>query len=75
MVCCVVQELDGQWEWRGSWRETYLVAAQPGRGGYVPGSHTPRPQPGVYSDLLHQPWACAHAGVDPAWLEGNNIER
>lgn len=30
---------------------------------------------GFYSDLLYQPWFCAHVDIAPEWLEVDNIDR
>lgn len=66
------QELGGEFDWCGSWRETYLAHAAPR---YVRGSHVPLRVEGLYSDLLHAPWLCATVELRPAWLELDNVDR
>eukprot|EP00879_Flechtneria_rotunda_P033329 GHRR01036900.1.p1 GENE.GHRR01036900.1~~GHRR01036900.1.p1 ORF type:complete len:308 (+),score=57.43 GHRR01036900.1:176-1099(+) len=67
-----VEELGGDFQWCGSWRETYLCHKVPG---YKPGSHKPILVEGFYSDFLHQPWFCATVKIRPEWLEVDNIDR
>ncbi|KAF8065440.1 F-box protein [Scenedesmus sp. PABB004] len=67
-----MQELDSDFSWCGSWRETYL-SHRARR--YVRGSHRPLRVAGFYSDLLHQPWLCARLPLQPAWLEVDNVPR
>jgi hypothetical protein len=67
------QELGGDFDWCGSWRETYLQHTAAPR--YTPHSHRPLRVAGLYSDLLHQPWLCATVELQPAWLEVDNIDR
>ncbi|WIA16758.1 hypothetical protein OEZ85_013410 [Tetradesmus obliquus] len=67
-----IQELEGDFAWCGSWRETYL---QHKARGYVAHSHRPLAVQGFYSDFLHQPWFCANVEIQLRWLEVDNIER
>jgi hypothetical protein len=67
-----LQELEDDFTWCGSWRETYL---QHRARGYVAHSHRPRAVAGFYSDFLHQPWFCANVDIQQRWLEVDNIER
>lgn len=48
-----VQELEGRWDFQGSWQESYLAGAVPG---YRRDSRKPRRVAGVQSDLLYTPW-------------------
>ncbi|KAI3433776.1 hypothetical protein D9Q98_003581 [Chlorella vulgaris] len=67
-----LEELEGRWDYQGSWQETYLSCAVPG---YRPGRRKPLRVAGVQSDLLYTPWLCASMAIDAAWLEVDNIER
>jgi hypothetical protein len=71
-AAAALQELEGDFTWCGSWRETYL---QHRARGYKPHSHKPLEVAGFYSDFLHQPWACANVEIQQRWLEVDNIER
>ena len=48
-----LQELEGRWDFRNSWQDTYLAAMVPG---YKPGSRRQRRVHGLQSDLLYTPW-------------------
>lgn len=135
-VCCVVmQELDGQFCFTGSWRGTYLssqvnatthLASEPpcskrkmarsengsvshalsaqlndagspsailqksshnsarlSRGGKRKAAQPQRSAPweahlcisNFYSDLLYQPWHCAHVPLKASWLAGDDVPR
>ena len=68
-----MQELEGSFRYRGSWKRTYLAAKS--------GAEPPHPPWGplsvesIYSDLLYQPWHCATAPLEQAWLATDNIRR
>lgn len=67
----VLEEMEGHFEPRATWKHTYLVSKY--------GDNVKAPNPikvqGVYSDLLFQPYYCAAAPIEDAWLEIENIER
>lgn len=50
-----MQELEGRWDFRGTWQDTYLAGAVPA---YTapPGGRKLRRAGGVQSDLLYTPW-------------------
>jgi hypothetical protein len=71
----VVQELEGAFHYRGSWRRTYITSkglADPGNGKQQSKGLRIRD---FYSDLLYQPWFCATTPLRPQWLEQDNLER
>lgn len=47
------QELEGRWDFAGTWQDTYLQGTVPG---YAPGARKLRRAAGVQSDLLYTPW-------------------
>lgn len=59
--------------WRGDWRRTYLATHVS-----AAAAAAPRAKLAIaafYSDLLYQPWLCATMGLQPEWLEADNIDR
>jgi hypothetical protein len=48
-----VQELEGRWDYQGSWQETYLAGTVPG---FSAAGRKPLRVAGVQSDLLYTPW-------------------
>jgi hypothetical protein len=83
----VLQEFSGNWEFQGTWQDTYLASKVQQQQTNTPRAATaaakklknkPRtyhPVSHFYSDLLHQSWLCATLEVDPIWLEVENIDR
>lgn len=70
-----MQELEGAFHYRGSWRQTYITSkglADPGNGKQQSKGLRIRD---IYSDLLYQPWFCATTPLRPQWLERDNLER
>ena len=66
-----MQELQGQFWYRGSWQQTYLAHA-------FPGIQLPKDKLRVqdmYSDLLYQSWRCASAPLRKGWLSAQTIPR
>ena len=66
-----IRELDGAFDFSNSWKETYCRH----RAGAAYIAHRPIRVAGFYSDLLYQPFLCARLGLDPSWLEVDNIDR
>jgi F-box domain len=84
----VLQEFAGNWEFQGTWQDTYLASKlQTTKNTNTPAAaaaltkkfrNKPRtylPISHFYSDLLHQSWLCATLEVDSTWLEVENIDR
>lgn len=78
-MLCEVQEFEGRFRFRGSWRRTYLAAHAPGKHGQqldappLPGR--PLRVAGLYSDLLHKPHWLATRALDAAWLARDTLPR
>jgi hypothetical protein len=53
VVTLLLQGLEGGWDFRGTWQDTFLCARLPG---YVCGSRRARRVEGLQSDLLYTPW-------------------
>lgn len=70
----MMQEMEGSFHYRGSWRETYITS----KGLVLSDSKqrfTSLTIQHLYSDLLYQPWYCATLPIQPEWLERDNLER
>ena len=67
------QERDERWEYKGSWKETYVSLVSP----TSPVSKAQRCLcvDHFYSDLLYQPYLCSVLDIDDAWLEEENVDR
>ena len=66
------QELQGNFQYSGTWRHTYITSrglSSQGKG--CSSLHIQH----FYSDLLYQPWHCATTPLRPQWLERDNLER
>lgn len=48
------QELEGRWEFKGSWQDTYASSKLPAGTPLPP--RVPRRAAGLQSDLLYTPW-------------------
>ena len=74
-----VQEFEGRFRFRGSWRRTYLAAHAPGKRGQqleaAPQPGRPLRVAGLYSDLLHKPHWLATRALDAAWLARDTLPR
>ena len=69
----VLQEREGRFRYRSSWRQTYVVAA----GLSSAQQHRKRPLQvsTLYSDLLYQPFHCATTPLRAEWLQRSTIDR
>ena len=67
------KEYEGDFAFRGTWRDTYIVTRF-GESQWQPMTHI-RSVEGFYSDLLFQPWFCAHVSIPDEWLAIDNICR
>ena len=67
-----VQELQGNFQYSGNWRHTYITST--GLSDQQQG-HASLHIQHFYSDLLYQPWHCATTPLRPQWLEHDNLER
>lgn len=69
-VC--MQEYEGRFRFKGSWKATYLSASIEG----YEAARTPQLRvQGMYSDLLYQPHVCATTPILPEWLAVSNVDR
>lgn len=68
----MMQMKDTQWEYAGSWKHTFVSTRYPN---FVPAGKRTMKAPGLYSDLLYQPWLCATVDIDETWLDVENIDR
>ena len=67
------KEYEGDFAFRGTWRDTYIVTRF-WESQWQPLTHI-RSVEGFYSDLLFQPWFCAHVSIPDEWLAIDNICR
>ncbi|KAK9846311.1 hypothetical protein WJX81_001351 [Elliptochloris bilobata] len=67
-----LQECEGRFRFRGTWRRTYLAARAARE---PPPASPPLRAPGLYSDLLHKPHWLATRALDPAWLARDTLPR
>lgn len=67
-----LKDFEGDFQWKGSWRHTYLAKVLPE--GRFSLQTTPRSM-GLCSDLLYQPWLLANLEIPTEWLEVENIDR
>lgn len=67
-----VQELQGSFQYSGTWRHTYITSR--GLSSQEQGNSSLHIQH-FYSDLLYQPWHCATTPLRPQWLERDTLER
>ncbi|KAJ4705449.1 F-box protein, partial [Melia azedarach] len=71
----VLDNLNGEFLFNGSWKSTYVAAGYPSfdvKSISVSGSLRVRD---FYSDYLFQSWLCANLEMKPEWLERDNIIR
>ena len=69
----VLQELEGRFRYRGSWRETYLTST--GLAAADKQRFMSLRVQNLFSDLLYQPWYCATVPISLEWLERDTLER
>ena len=69
----VLQELEGRFRYRGSWRETYLTST--GLAAADKQRFMSLRVQNLFSDLLFQPWYCATVPISLEWLERDTLER
>ena len=67
----VLHVFGGDFSFALSWKDTFGRCCR--KQAYRP--HVRRKFPGVYSDLLFQPWLCATLGIRKEWLDRCNIPR
>ena len=67
-----VQQFEGGFSFKGTWKATYLSLVVPG---YIPPRRPPLKVRDFYSDLLYQPYFCATVPLRDEWLGNNNVER
>ena len=67
-----VQELQGNFQYNGTWRHTYVTSRGLSRQGTC---HSSLHIQHFYSDLLYQPWHCATMPLQQEWLKRDNLER
>lgn len=71
-----LQELQGKFRFKGTWKDTFLQCSPSLNAQKLCADTTcPITIHGLYSDLLYMPWMYASMGIDPAWLEVENIDR
>lgn len=68
-----IQNLEGEWRFRDSWRTTFALHARPGWRPCPP--RRPLAAQGFHSEFVYRSWLCAHLAIDPAWLETENVPR
>ena len=66
------QELQGNFQYNGTWRHTYIASR--GLSSQETG-HSSLHIQHFYSDLLYQPWHCATMPLQQEWLKRDNLER
>jgi hypothetical protein len=71
----VLQDEVADFSWRGTWQRSFVGARHPKHKLPPRGAPPAARAPGLFSDLLYQPWLCAHVDIAPEWLEVDNIER
>ncbi|KAK8965955.1 F-box protein [Platanthera guangdongensis] len=70
----VLDHLNGEFLFTGSWRSTYISSIYPQFFPPSTGPSTLRIR-NFYSDHLFQSWLCANLEMKPKWLARDNIER
>eukprot|EP01023_Acetabularia_acetabulum_P018056 TRINITY_DN19112_c0_g1_i2.p1 TRINITY_DN19112_c0_g1~~TRINITY_DN19112_c0_g1_i2.p1 ORF type:complete len:503 (+),score=77.97 TRINITY_DN19112_c0_g1_i2:87-1595(+) len=67
----VLDQFEGNFQFKGSWRQTYLHQTNRENSSKPPNFRVK----GFYSDLLYKPFICAHLDIPEKWLQKDNIER